>query len=256
MIYVMNSCLAEIPVDQVKILLALVSLGIAVVTILLLRHYDWSRKGKVSLMYSHLSSLFFPPVLFTTNAACGLFCLPCFENPLGIALLALPTTLGFSALAGFIIIPAYYYIARTRVTRGPLPTFLSAQSALLALKTPALYLIHSAKPIAYSFKSITSGIVLSVGLLDILNKKEQEAVLLHELYHIAHRASVFKFSTLLMRFSPFSFLKNFNEELTQEEHAADQFVVTRQHTSRHLSSAKAKVTAYQTTDTYLNQKVL
>lgn len=242
----MSSCLVAVPVDSFKFFFAAVSLSLAVLTILLLRKYSFSKKTKVSLIYAHLTSLFFPFVLFTTNMACGFFCLPCFENPAGLALLALPTTLLFSTVVGFVVIPGYYMLSRKSflVKNNSLDVFIKKQAQKLNMRAPSLYLLKMAKPVAFSFKSVVAGIFLSVGLLDILKKKEVEAILLHELFHIKQKSSVFKLSAHLMRFSPFSLLKSFNAELGVEEERADCFAREKQGTENYLVSAKRKIGAF------------
>ena len=242
-----NACTAGISIDGVKFLLALASFSLAVLTIFLLRR-SFSSKAKIGLIYAHLSSLFFPPVLFTTNFACGWFCLPCFENPLGLALLALPTTLIASAIAGFVVIPGYFLISRKTFlsTDKGLKSFLANHSARAGIKAPGLYIIDLARPLAFSFRSFRSAIFLSVGMVEILRKRELEAVLLHELFHVKSGSSIFKFSSALMRLSPFSLMKNFDLELGSEEEGADSFVREVQRTSRHLAGAKRKIHSWTT----------
>ena len=87
-------------------------------------------------------------------------------------------------------------------------------------------------------------VFLSIGLLDILRKKEIEAVLLHELHHVASGSSTFKLSTALLRLSPFSVLRNFAPDLGEDERAADAFVRQVQRTDRHLEAARRKIEAY------------
>ena len=86
-----------------------------------------------------------------------------------------------------------------------------------------------------------SAIFVSKKLLSILNRKELEAVLLHELAHISSKSSVFKVSAFLMNFSPLSIFNSFGGDLTLEEKKADEFVIKMQKTNRHLLSAKRKM---------------
>ena len=103
------------------------------------------------------------------------------------------------------------------------------------------------RPLAFSFRSFTSAVFLSVGMLEILKKKEVEAVLLHELFHVKSRASVFKLTSALIKFSPLSFMKNFHGELGKGEGEADSFVREAQGTSLHLESAKRKMREFSRT---------
>lgn len=238
-----NACFAEVPVDQMKFLFAVASFSVSIFTIFLLKKFSLSNKAKISLIYTHLAGLFFPFILFTTNMACGLLCLPCFESPMTLALLALPMTLLIAMLAGFVVIPGYYVFSRRSflVKNKSLTSVLSSHSKKLNIKPPSLYLLDIARPLAFSFRSFRSAVVMSVGLLDILTKRETEAVLLHELFHIKEKSSVFKLSTFFIRFSPFSLLKNFYADLNGEEKNADGFVKDVQKTEKYLDSAKRKI---------------
>lgn len=241
-----NACFAEVPVDQMKFLLALGSFSISILAIFLLKTFPLSNKRKIPLIYTHLAGLFFPFVLFSTNMVCGFLCMPCFESPAALAILALPTTLLIATVAGFVVIPGYYMFSRKSflVKNSSLTSFVSFYSKKLRMKPPSLYVLDISKPLAFSFRSFRSAIVLSVGLLDILTKRETEAVLLHEISHIKEKSSVVKLSSALMRFSPFSFFKNFHADVGMEEERADGFVREIQGTARHLLSAQKKIDAF------------
>ena len=242
-----GACFLEVSPDPAKLILSLVSFSLAVLIIVVLRKFRLSTKARVALIYSHLSSLFFPFALFSTNLACGFMCLPCFESPLSLALLSLPTTLLLSALAGFVVIPAYYMRSgrAALLANSALSRFVRKQARKLRMRPPSIYILDMVRPVAFSFRTFRSAIVLSVGLLDILSRKEQEAVALHELSHLRSATSLFKLSASLMRFSPFSFLKNFSREVGEEERKADVFVVASQGTGRHLKEAKRKMEEFE-----------
>lgn len=236
-----DACFLAVSADQTKIFLAAASFVFATVSIFFLRK-NFSNKIKISLIYTHLATIFFPFVLFSTNLACGAWCLPCFNEPVSLVFLSLPTTLLFAGIAGFVAIPGFYLFSRKSypLRQKSLAGFVSFHAKKLQMKAPKLYLLDRAKPVAFSFKTFRSAIFLSVGMLDILTKKEIEAVLLHELYHIKSKSSLFKFSSHLLKFSPFSILKNFSTELSEEEKKADGFVESMQKTAIHLLSAKRK----------------
>ncbi|MBI4021355.1 MAG: M48 family metalloprotease [Candidatus Aenigmarchaeota archaeon] len=251
-----EACLVQVTVDQTKTILSAISLSFAVVAVIALRSFVLSHKAKIGLIYGHLTALVFPAVLFTTNMACGFFCLPCFEHPVGLALLALPTTLLLSAVAGFVIIPAIYIRRSAAVGRGPWTRFLRAHARKLGIRAPGLYVLDMAKPVAFSFRSLASAVFVSAGLLDVLRPKEVEAVLLHELHHLQARSSAFKLSAALLRFSPFSLLRNFSADLSADERAADEFVRRAQRTDWHLRAAKQKIEAYAALFTQRRQENL
>lgn len=174
-------------------------------------------------------------------------CLPCFESPAAIALLAIPSAMSFSAIAGFAVIPGYFFLSsRTvRIRDRSMLHLVSRHSRRLKIRPPRLVAVNSSRPFAFSFRTFRSAIVLSVGLTDILNKRELEAVLLHELAHIRNRASIFKLSAFLMRFSPMGIFKSFSIELDREEAEADRFVCGIQNTDRNLLSAREKICDYK-----------
>ncbi len=108
-----------------------------------------------------------------------------------------------------------------------------------------MFYINSARPYAYSLKTIKGAIFISVGLFEILSKKEIQAVILHELYHIKQRSSFYKFSTnFLKTFSITPSFLNLNKSLQQEEKSADRFAIKTQKTSKHIKQAKKKISLF------------
>jgi len=86
-------------------------------------------------------------------------------------------------------------------------------------------------------------VFVSVGMFDLFSKKELDAVLLHELYHVKARSSWSKFSAVFVKaFSPIAWFSSSSVE--KEERAADAFAVHLQKTSRHLKSAKQKLNSF------------
>ena len=79
-------------------------------------------------------------------------------------------------------------------------------------------------------------------MFDVLNKKEIEAVLLHELAHIKRMSSVGKVSQKLMLFSPFYKIASFGH--SREEEIADEFAIQAQGTSMHIKNARKKFDAF------------
>ncbi len=251
-----DACLMQVAFDPTKYVISAIFIVIAAASLFSMRRFRIPNKGKIALIYIHLTSLFMPVSVFAANEACGMMCLPCFENPAGIAVLALPSAMLFSAAAGFVVIPAYFFasgrnvkINGTRITK-----FISRHSRLLNIRAPKVVAVNSPKPFALSFRTFRSAIVLSVGLMDILHKKELEAVLLHELAHLKNRASLFKLSAFLMSFSPFSVFKSFNNELNMEEFEADSLVISVQRTNKYLLSAKRKIANYRRAYGYAQKK--
>src|SRR3989338_4967158 len=107
-------CFAGFVLDVEKLVLISTSLLFAMTMLLALRRTN-STKYRIALIYAHLSFLFFPFTIFTTDFACGSMCAPCGGTDIvGLALLALPTTFIFSTVAGFVLIPPYYVITNQK----------------------------------------------------------------------------------------------------------------------------------------------
>ena len=242
----MIGCFAGFIIDADKLFLIGSSILFAIITFLTLKKLRLSTKLKVGLIYGHLIFLFFPFVVLTTDFACGAACMPCGNNIANLAALALPTTVIVSTLAGLFVIPAFYTFSnRQKLQNKSVINFVKRNSKKAHIKMPNLYIVDRAKPIAFSFRSVKSSIFLSIGLLEILNKKELEAVMLHEIAHLKQRSSLIKFSSSLMKiFSPFSVIAKFHDS-GKEEDDADSFAVKIQKTDRYLKSAKKKIEAFE-----------
>jgi len=227
-------------IEPEKLYISVASLAAAVLSLVGLRKLNISTKAKVSLIYSHLFFLSFPFVLMTTNIACGAACMPCYNDLSVLVGYALPGAVLLTTIAGFFVIPGFYLYSsrKNAIKNGHAFGFVKKYSEKIKIKAPNIYLINSAKPSAFSFKSFRSAIFLSVGLFDILKKKELEAVLLHELCHIKKSSSAMKFSSLFLKIYPFSFVK---KSIEKEEQEADSFAINRQGTNRYIKSAKRKM---------------
>ena len=248
----MLGCFFGIPLDFSKVVLSIISISIALFLIVVLKKFNFSNKAKVALLYSHLVFLFYPFVLLTTNTACGVLCISTCYNAansmINLTLLSLPTTLLFSTIVGFVVIPLYYVKTNNerQIKSGWIMNFVKTSSIFLSIKPPRIFAIDKANPQAFSFKHFRSAIFLSVGLFDILNRKELEAVILHELAHIKEKTSALKLSLAFFRiFSPMSILVKFHHEKTDEEKKADKLAASIQRTNKHIKSARQKIKNYE-----------
>lgn len=143
-------------------------------------------------------------------------------------------------IAPFIFIKKYSKKSQ-EITNHHITDFITYYSNKMNLKNIRVYLIDAAKPIAFSFSLLKKKIFISVGMIDLLTKKELESVLLHELGHIKNNSSLSKFSNLFLRFlSPLSYFTSINESLNKEEINADHFCFDIQKTWKYLNSAKKK----------------
>lgn len=235
-------CFAGFVIDD-KILLAVFSLALSVISLIVLKKANVPNKGKIGLIYAHLAFLFFPPVLLTTSVGCATTCACDPGSIWQVTAIALPSTLAFAGLASFVVIPGMFlFMNRSReIKRGWARKFISSHAKKLGIASPKIYALDKGEPSAFSFRTWRSAIFLSVGMTEILNKKELQAVLLHELAHIANKSSLLKVSSYMLKFSPLSLLKNFHHELDDEERLADEFVARIQKSRVWLDSAKRKV---------------
>jgi len=247
-LYSSPSCFQAVDlVTPDKMSVVIISVIIAVFSLLLIKKERFSTKSKIGLIYLHLSALFFPFIFLSTQSACGVFCSSCSNNIPSLIMHALPTTLIVSTLGGFIFVPAYFTLTnrKSRIRDKEISSFVNKYSRILNIKKPVVYAVDKSRPVAFSYRSIKSAIFLSTGLLEITSKKEREAVLLHELAHIKQRSSAVKFSSHILKiFSPLSILVGFHHDNNKEELDADEYVVKMQKTSSHLNSAKRKIKEY------------
>ena len=243
----MIGCFAGFVVDVDKMVLTAVSLSLAIVFLFAIKKVNLSTKAKIGLIYGHLTLLFFPFVLFTTNFACGAMCMSCYTDTAAMIGYSLPTALIFATLSGLVVIPTFYtFSTKRQVKNKEIISFVKKYSSKLKIKAPKIYLVDKAKPVAFSFKSFRSAIFISVGVFDIMNKKEIHAVILHELAHIKQKSSVLKFSSSILNiFSPLSLLARFHHDTGKEEEEADRLAMKIQGTSRHINSAKRKIKNYK-----------
>lgn len=240
-------CLAEIPLDPPRLFLTALSFSIALATFFILKKFNLSTKFRLGLIYSHLITLIFPFILFTTNTACSAMCIStCYGNIYNLVAYSLLTTVLISSITGFFVIPALFvFSSKKEITNKSLLNFVKKYSKLMKISSPKIYLVDKAKPIAFSFKSFSSAIFMSVGLLDVLNKKEIEAIILHELAHIKNKSSILKVSNFIFRISPFSMIAKFGTENSEEEKNADELAAKIQKTIRYINSAKRKLDNFE-----------
>ena len=240
----MIGCFAGFVVDE-KTLLAALSLSLAIFFLVAIKKFNLPTKTKVGLIYGHLILLSFPFVLLTTNFACGAMCMSCYSDGLAMAGYALPSSVALGTLIGLVVIPSFYMFSSKRQTKDrKIISFVKKISRRMKIKAPNIYIIDKAKPLAFSFKSFRSAIFISVGMLDILSKKEAQAVLLHEMAHIKQKSSVMKFSSSLLKLSPLSILARFHHDMGKDEEEADKFAIQVQGTSKYVRSAKRKISKF------------
>ncbi len=242
-----NDCALVFFQSPLKLGIVVLSVVVALVSLYFILRKDLSAGKKVFLVYVHVFALVFPFVFYAFFSGCQSFFSGCSKLLPTIYMLLL--TAFASAIIGSLAAPFIFIRTRSKsaaeISRGHLADFVRSESQLLGMKPPEIRLIDSAKPVAFSFSNIRPVIFISAGMLDLLERKEAEAVLLHELMHIRSGTSLLRFSAFFLKlFSPLSMFASFRHELNGEELKADRFATLRQGTVRHLSSAKSKVNSY------------
>ena len=235
--------------NPIKLAVSILSIIIAITLLFLLKRKDYNLKIKMLLIYLHLFFLSLPLILFSYSISCDMGLLNgiiahCATAVTKAFIYTIPLAIILVAISGYIIIPALYIKTSKHIKSKDIKSFIKIHSRKLKIKTPRVYSLNISKPTAFSFSNIKSAIFLSLGLTNLLSKKELESVLLHELHHIKNRSAIFKFSTMLIKFSPLSAFTTFSKELTKEEMEADKFAIKVQKTNRYLNSAKKKMNEY------------
>jgi len=234
--------------SPLKLGIVLGSFILSIIALTLLLKKDWSSNKKLMLIYSHIFFLVFPFVFYTLFRGCVTMFQSC-SKIVPIAIL-LGISGGASLIIGLLVAPLLFikkYQSKSIVMKnGHLISFMNNIVKKFNIYKPILYIIDTAKPIAFSLSIVKKKIFISIGLTDLLTKKEMEAVLLHELGHIRDKSSTLKFSTLLMKhLSPLSMFTPLIEELNHEEIKADIFAIKTQRTDQYLKSAKKKINSWR-----------
>jgi len=198
-------------------------------------------KKKVFFLYIHVAFLFIPLIVATISWQCEMGFLECTPRKI-IAITPMAAFTLFSI--GFLLVPVIYRRINQsyKIENKNILLFIEEQSKLLKIKAPDILYIRTKKTFAHTFTHIRPTIFISTELLSRLNKKEIEAVILHELYHIKQRSSFTKFSSFFLKLvSPVATFVSFEKSLQTEERMADKHAIKIQKTKRYLTSAKKKL---------------
>lgn len=203
-------------------------------------------KQRLTLLYVHVFTFVFPFLFYLFFRGCNSYFSGCSHARAIVAMLGLTgliATLLALALAPFILINRYSRKSVLVGKRHWSVDFVKKHADAIMVSAPQIFFVDDAAPLAFSFSFIRPKIFLSMGLFDILGRKEIEAIILHELAHVKRRATYVKLSAHMARLlSPFSMLADFlGRSGTTEESAADDMAVSVQGTSSHLDSAKRKI---------------
>ncbi|MBI3034325.1 M48 family metalloprotease [Candidatus Woesearchaeota archaeon] len=244
---VCNECAFSFFNDPLMIGIVLASVAVAAASLFMMLRKSTPLNMRVLLVYVNVFAILFPFVYYLFFNGCKALFSGC--SSLMPTLYLLGITGMLSAIIGSLAAPVLFVYSKSFSARPledrHLAGFVSSEAERMGIKPPAVYLVDQSRPVAFSFSSIRPAIFLSVGLLDLLKRRESEAVLLHELMHIKRGAPFVKFSAFFARlFSPVSLFTSFRHELSEEEAMADEFAARRQGTRSYIDSAKASVDEY------------
>ncbi len=198
-------------------------------------------KTKTIYLYAHIFFLFSPFIFSAFLWKCGMPVFMCIPK---LIIYGLSGGFIITTLASFFVMPYLYpWATKSREIKNNGPNkLLKKWTERFRTSQPTIYSLNESTPLAYSITNVKPAVFLSVGLLEILNKKELEAVLLHELYHIKNKSSIWKFSlNQIKMFSPLSSFSSIRKSIDNEEREADLFAIKIQGTNRFLRSAKNKI---------------
>ena len=229
--------LADLATNPLKISVAAAGWSAAAAVLL------WARRTvnpnrKLRLLGLHLALVFFPLVFAALTWECGMLMAECLPMA---SILLLPLAFALLFTAGYSVLPrTYRWVHRHhRIDDPELTRFVRENAMRLGIRTPDLYYLDTARPTAHTFTGARPFIFVSVGLLDLLDRKETEAVLLHELGHIRDRSSLRTFVSRLLPWTAPALA--FGDETDPEEERADRIAAELQGTGSHIESAKSKV---------------
>lgn len=201
----------------------------------------WKRHNVLWLLYAHLFFLLMPVFLLAVKIKCApgvmsswiSLCTMLFAK---FVIYALPALIALTMIAGFFIVPKVY---QKNAQRHRSKNFqrLCKQSEVNA----ELFVIDKANPVAFTLKN---KVFASVGLFELLSKKELEAVMLHELAHVKSMSSLNKFGECFARIlSPLAWFVS-SKSIETAEIDADNFAIEIQGTAKFINNARKKVSAF------------
>jgi Zn-dependent protease with chaperone function len=211
----------------------------------LITFLQWRENGKVLWLHAHLAFLLVPLLDFAVAVPCQIpfvqglltFCSVVITRTL---IFLIPFALLLSVLTGYYIAPALYRrIYRAKPLSGRRYEKLAENAGVRGAR---FWVLDTAKPLAFS---IRKHVLISVGMFELLKRKEQDAVLFHELGHVRRQSSLSRFSVWLARlFSPVAHFASMERCVSADELNADAFAAKMQGTRKHLQTAKRELRNY------------
>src|SRR5574342_316118 len=166
--------------DPAKMLIVVISVLISIAAIL-----AWKKYSRPWMLYAHLLFILSPLFYFALSINCSLGLVQgllswCTAVLAKFVIYILPPLMAAVFIAGYVLLPKLYaFISKPLQSR----TFERLCRAT-GIKSE-LFIIDRAKPLAFT---LGRKVFVSVGMCELLSRKELEAVLLHELYHVSSPA--------------------------------------------------------------------
>lgn len=240
-------CGTNLILNNINIIVFLISLIVLFVSFRKVR--DTATVHRTAWIYLNAVSFIFPILFVIFSASCAPAHLLCNMNSM---LYAIPVAIALSSLFVFVLVSQLVKVifGAKRITDKKIDEIVNRCSKQINTPKPEIYIISEQKPLSFSsFGIFRQKIFFSVGLFELLTKKEFESVLLHEMYHIKRASSFSKFSAYFLRiFSPMLHFSSNDKNLNHEEEMADLFAIEVQKTARYVSKAKKKVLNYENFD--------
>ncbi|MEK6967728.1 MAG: M48 family metalloprotease [Nanoarchaeota archaeon] len=231
--------------DQFTLMVLVSSIALAIFILGLVKFGGFDLKQKMMLIYTHIVLLIFPFVFILFDKACQQQIFAC--QGLKTYAFGIPTILIsmllLAIISGYLIVPLFYRNKNKSLIMDNtlLGKFIREKAKQLGWKQPSVYAFDAAKPFAFAFSQLKPSIFISVGMMELLTKKEIEAVMLHELWHTRSQSTLYKISAFASRLSPFAAFSGLENNLSKEEIDADEFAIRMQRTDKYLLSAKEKI---------------
>jgi Zn-dependent protease with chaperone function len=221
--------------DPAKMLVVVVSVLTSIAALLAWKKYD-----KPWMLYSHLIFILSPLFYFALSINCSLSLVQgllswCTAIMTKFVIYILPPLMAAVFISGYFLLPKLYSLASKPLKSGEFDGLCKIANVKAELR-----LMDKAAPVAFT---VGKKVFVSVGMWELLSRRELEAVLLHELYHVSSNSAWSKFSSNFVRlFSPIAWFSASSVE--REERNADAFAVKVQNSERFLKSAKKKVSVF------------
>lgn len=227
--------------NQANVFTISISIILSLISLFLLNRKSLSLMAKQYLIYSHIFFLVFPFAYYLFFNGCNALFSHCDKAKAVFIIIMLSALVAF--LAGILVAPLLFL--RKITSRAILnankniSNFVSDVSNEISIRKPRVFVLNDSKPLAFAY--IKSSIFISTGLMNLLSRKELEAVLLHEINHAKNSSSWFKLSTLFLKVSPIATFITFIDDINKEEIEADNFAIAYQKTDKYIKNARQKI---------------